>query len=262
MRSHADFNVLVKIERALTELNATSRVDLNLLYLNLGSYAIDQGNQLLALQYYSKLKIENFGNLLRFKIYSGFSNATSFRLIGKAFACYLQNDKPAEAKLILDFFRKPANRSSLYAETAREFSTRGLNPTLVTALLDSASLEMNRVENLNSEQPNRFRIAVALLTQAPTGNSIQQAGGIIKNQALKLTIQQRMAQALAYRDELFKATEVMPANLSDADQMEFLWNMMRGYAERMPTPQPWQTYEDIYEIWKKSDFTPYVDESN
>ena len=71
-----------------------------------------------------------------------------------------------------------------------------------------------------------------------------------------------MAQALAYRDELFKATEVMPTNLSDADQMEFLWNMMRGYAEKMPTPQPWQTYEDIYEIWKKSDFTPYVDESN
>jgi len=262
MRSHADFNLLAKIETALSDLNAGSQVDLNLLYLYLGHYAFERGDQPMALQYYNKLNVENFGNLLRFKIAPGITNSTSFRLMGEAFICYTQNNKPTEADRILRFFKKPANRSSLYAATARQVSTKELNPSLVSSLLDSALLEMNRVENLNSEQPNRFRIAVALLTQAPSKNSIQQAGAIIKNQALKLTIQQRMAQTLAYRDELFKATEVIPSNLSDADQMEFLWNMMRGYAERMPTPQPWQNYEDIYEIWKKSDFTPYVDESN
>ena len=262
MRSHANMKILSKIESALEGLDANSQVDLNLLYLNLGSYAVDQGNQSLALQYYSKLKVENLGNLLRFKISTGLSNGTSFRLIANAFTFYLQTNKRVEANRILDFFRKPANRSSLYAVAAWKFSLQQVNPSLVTALLDSALLEMNRVENLNSEQPNRFRIAVALLTEAPTEHSIQRVRGIIKNQALKLTIQQRMAQSLANRGELFKATQIMPGNLSDADQLEFLWNMVRGYTESQPTSQAWQTYQDIYEIWKKADFTPYVDETN
>ena len=262
LRSKADFTVLSKIERALAQLNASGLVDLNLLYLYLGSYTLDRGDQPLALQYYSKLKVENFGNLLRYKISPGLSNNTSFRLMGKAFICYTQSYKPAEAKRILDFFKKPANRSSLYAVAAREFSEKQMDKEFVTVFLDSAMLEMNRVENLNSDQPNRFRIAVGLLTQAPTEYSIQQAKGIIKNQALKLTILQRMARALAYRGELFKATDVMPANLSDTDQMEFLWNIVHGYVESTPTAPEWKEYEDMYQIWQATEWTPYVDETN
>ncbi|MFN5168760.1 MAG: hypothetical protein ACK5DD_03995 [Cyclobacteriaceae bacterium] len=262
MRSHADFSLLVKLESELAKLDASNRVDLNFLYLYLGYYAVEKGDQSLALQYYSKLQVENFGNLLRFKISPGLSNNTSFALMVKVFIFYLQNEKQTEAKRILDFFNKPVNRSTLYATAAREFSVQQAKAPLVTALLDSAKLEMNRLENLNSEQPNRFRIVVAMLVHSPTEGSITQANGIIKNQALKLTIQQRMAQQLAYRGELFKATEIIPSNLSDADQLDFLWYILHGHADSKPITPEWKEYENIYEVWKTMKWVPYVDETN
>jgi len=262
MRQHADITVLSKIEKALAQFNAGTQVDLNLLYLYLGSYALDKGDQVLALQYYSNLNIENFGNLLRYKILTGPINNTSFRLMQQAFLCYLQNNKLAEANRILDFFKKPVNRSSLYAAAARELSTQKVNPSLAGALLDSALVEMDRLENLNSDQPNRFRITIALLTQSPTEQSIEKAKGIIKNQSLKLTIQQRMARALAYGGELFRATEVIPGNISDTDRMEFLWNMVRGYAESIPTTPEWREYEERALWYQRTNFLPYVDETN
>jgi len=262
MRAHANFNLLVKLESELAKLDASNRVDLNLLYLYLGYYAQERGEQSLALEYYSKLRVENFGNLLRFKISPGISNNTSFALMAKVFTFYLQNEKWAEAQRVLDFFKKPVNRSTLYATAAWEFSVQQAKATMVTALLDSAKLEMNRLENLNSEQPNRLRIVVAMLVHSPTEGSIGQANGIIKNQALKLTIQQRMAQQLAYRDDLFKATEVIPSNLSDSDKLDFLWYMFNGYANSKPTGPEWKEYENIYEFWKTMKWVPYVDETN
>lgn len=262
MRQHADITVLSKIKKALAQFNAGTQVDLNLLYLYLGSYALDKGDQVLALQYYSNLNIENFGNLLRYKILTGPINNTSFGLMQQAFTCYLQNNKLAEANRILDFFKKPVNRSSLYAAAARELSAQKVNPSLAGALLDSALVEMDRLENLNSDQPNRFRITIALLTQSPTEQSIEKAKGIIKNQSLKLTIQQRMARALAYGGELFRATEVIPGNISDTDRMEFLWNMVRGYAESIPTTPEWREYEERALWYQRTNFLPYVDETN
>lgn len=262
MRAHADFETLAKIEGELAKLDGSDRVDLNFLYLYLGSYAVEKGNQSLALKYYSKLRVENFGNLLRFKISPGLSNNTSFALMAKTFTFYLQNEKDAEAKHILDFFKKPVNRSTLYATAAREFSVQDAKATMVTALLDSAKSEMNRLENLNSEQPNRFRIVVALLAHSPTERSIEQANGVIKNQALKLTIQQRMAQQLAYSGEIFKATELMPSDLSDSDQLDFLWNILHGHADSMPAEPAWKEYENMYELWKTMKWVPYVDEAN
>jgi hypothetical protein len=101
-----------------------------------------------------------------------------------------------------------------------------------------------------------------MLVHSPTEGSITQANGIIKNQALKLTIQQRMAQQLAYRGELFKATEIIPSNLSDADQLDFLWYILHGHADSKPTTPEWKEYENIYEVWKTMKWVPYVDETN
>ena len=262
MRHHAGVDVLVKLENALAKLNASTKVDVNLLYLYLGYYFQEKGNQPFALNYYSKLRTENFGNLFRNKILPGYSNSSSFKLIGKAFSCYTQSNMPEETKRILNFFKKPANRSSLYAFVAREFSEKQMNSDMVRSLLDSAIAEMGREENLNSDQPNRYRIAIGLITSAPTENSVQQAKSIVKNQALKFILLQRMARALAYKDQLFNATEIIPDNISEADQMEFLWNILRGYAERIPTAPEWREYQDTYAWFQKTDFLPYVDEIN
>ena len=262
MRHHADVNVFVKLADALDKLNAGAKIDLNLLYLYVGYYALEKNDEAMALKYYSKLKTENFGNLLRNRILPGYSNSSSFKLMAKAFTCFTQNNKPEEAKHILDFFKKPANRSSLYAYVARDFSEKNRDGKRVQQLLDSAMAEMVRVENLNSEQPNRYRIAIALVTNAPSENSVEQAKGVIKNQAQKFIALQRMARGLAYRGELFKATQVIPGNISDADQLTFLWEILLGYAEGKPMAPEWKEYEDTYAWFAKTDFIPYVDESN
>ena len=150
----------------------------------------------------------------------------------------------------------------MYATVAREFATEQRDDPGVKALLDSALREMDRVENLNSEQPNRLRIAVALLTNAPTEESIGLARGIVKNESLKLTILQRMAYTLAYRGELFKATAVMPLNLSESDRLDFLWYIQRGYADSQPLSPEWKEYENIHEFWRTMRWVPYVDETN
>jgi hypothetical protein len=262
MRCFIDSNVLVMLNDAINKLQAGSGMDRNLLYLHLGFYALAQNDQTTALKYYSKLKTENFGNLFRNKVLTGYSNSNAFKLLAKAYTCFIENNKPEEAQRIFNFFRKPANRSSLYAFAVREFTEKNRDGKLTQRLLDSAMVEMSRVENLNSDQPNRARIAIDLVTLDPTDKSIQEAKGIIKNQMFKFIVLQRMARGLAYRNELFMATQVIPSNISDFDQLDFMWNILFGYAERQPITSEWSEYEDTYMWFNKTDFLPYVDETN
>ena len=261
MRASVATSVLTKLEEVLDKADAQAKADINILYLYLGYEALERNDQAVAINYYSKLRIENFGNLLRYKILPGYVNSTSFKLIGKAYACFIQNNKLGEAKRILAFFKKPANRSSLYAFAALELNDKDPGNTVAQSLLDSATAEMNRVENLNSDQPNRFRIAVGLIASEPTDESIEKAKGIIKNQSLKFIILQKMSRALAYREELFKATQLIPGNIAESDQLIFLWNILQGYADQQPLAPEWKEYEDTYTWFDKDDFLPYVDES-
>lgn len=262
MRSHADPARLAKLALALEKIQAADKIDMNLLYLYLGHYSLENGDQKNALAYYLKLNVASFGNNLRNKIFTGYLNSSSFKLIAKAFTCFSENNKPEEAKKILNFFKKPANRSSLYAFAVRDFIVKRLDEERVQALLDSALLEMDRTENLNSEQPNRGKIAVGLITRQPSQQSIEQAKGVIKNLPLKFIWLQRMARAVAYRGELFKATELIPPNISDGDRQEFLRNILLGYRQQLPTAPEWKEYEDSFAWFDKTDFTPYVDETN
>lgn len=262
VRNHANIEVLIKLQTALEKQDAGSKVDLNLLYLYLGYYAFESGDQEVALSHYSKIRTENLSNIFRYKIIPGYIQAHSFLLIGKAYTCFKQNNKEQEAQRILSFFKKPANRSSLYAFAARELSEKKLTANQIQPLLDSAQAEMLRVENLNSAQPNRYRLAVSLVTNNPSGQSVQTASGIIKNQPLKFEALQRIARALSYGEELFKATEIVPGNISDADQLAFLWNILLGYGDSQPIAIEWKIFEDNHRWNAQTQTLNYVDETD
>ncbi|HRI78684.1 MAG TPA: hypothetical protein PLR06_04035, partial [Cyclobacteriaceae bacterium] len=262
MRHHAAFSSLEKIAAAFQKRNLQDKMDLNLLYLYLGYYACQQDDQSLALKYYTSVKPENFNNLLQYKILTGYTTSNSFKLMASAFTCFSENNQQAEAKKILDFFKKPANRSSMYAFAAREFVEKKKDPLIIQLFLDSAIVEMGRTENLNSDQPNRFRVAVTLVTQSPTDQSIGQAQNIIKNQTLKFIVLQRMARGIAYNQELYKASNMIPDNISDNDIMEFLRNILIGYAESQTVRGEWQEYQDSGFWFDRTEYTPYVNESN
>ncbi|MBS1554454.1 MAG: hypothetical protein JSU09_05980 [Bacteroidetes bacterium] len=261
MRKHAHPTSLAKLATALEKIQAADKIDMNLLYLYLGYYAQESNDSKTALEYYSKLHVENFGTNLRNKILAGYFNSNSFKMIAKAFACLSENNRD-EAKAILSFFKKPANRSSLYAFAARDFTVKKLDEKQVQALVDSAFAEMARIESLNSPRPNRGKIAVSLITRDPSDESIQQAKGIIKNLPLKFIWLQRISRAVAYRGKLFAATELIPPNISDSDREEFLRNILLGYRQQSPPSPEWKEYEDTFAWFDKTDFIPYVDETN
>jgi len=262
VRNHADISALTELEATLNQLKVDSKIDLNLLYLYLGYYALEKNNQTLALSYYSKLKIENFGTILRYKILPGYSNSNSFLLIGKAFTCFIQNNKVEEARKIISSFKKPVNRSSLYSFAARELMEQKVESPIVQELLDSAGLEMLRVENLNSAQPNRYRLAISLVTKEPTDQSVQRAKDVIKNQPRKFVALGRMCRALAYRDQLFKATDIFPTNISNDDQLSLLSDVLLGYIENQKPVEEWTEYLKNISWFDKTNFVPYVDETD
>jgi hypothetical protein len=262
MRNHADAAVLSRLERALSQMNTGNQIDLNLLYLYLGYYNLENNNQQLALTYYSKVKPENFGNIFRYKIFVGYIQSVSLLLVGKGMVCFTQNNRPEDAARFLNFFKRPANRSSLYAFEAREFAEKGMAPSLTGPLLDSAQAEMMRVENSNSEQPNRYRVAIALVTNSPTDGTIQIAKRIIRNQPLKFETLKKMASAISRHRELFMATQLVPSNISAEDQLSFLEYIVRGHADSLPTETEWQGYEKNTPWFNKPQTTRYVDESN
>ena len=262
MRKHAEPEILVRLERALDKIGAIDKIDLNLLYLYLGSIALEKNNQDEALLYYSKLKVENFGAQLRNKILTGYLNSGSFKLMAKAFTCFVENNKLKEAADILYFFKNPVNRSSIYAYAALDFTEKNKEQSRVKVMLDSAVAEMNRIENRNDNQPNRFRIAISLVTQNPDNKSVETANAVIKNQPQKFIVLQRMGRGLAYSDKLFAATQLIPENISDGDRQEFLRNILLGYSQRLADKPEWYEYNDTYAWFDKTDFIPYVDEIN
>jgi energy-coupling factor transporter ATP-binding protein EcfA2 len=262
IRNHADPKVLAKLESVLGKINAGSKIDLNLLYLHLGYSAMEKNDQPLALIWYSKLKPENFSNIFREKLIPNYIQSVSLLLVAESFTSFVQNNKPENARKILEAFKNPVNRSSLYAFCARELVEKKMNGLHVGQLLDSAQAEMKRVENSNELQPNRPLIAVGLVASQPSSNSEKIARNIIKNQPLKYESLQRIARALSYNGQLFAASEVIPANISDEDQLSFLWNILQGYTERLKVASDWREYEKNIVFPVRTNHIPYVDETN
>jgi len=262
LRSHASLEFMVKLEKALATMQASSNLDLNLLYLYTGYYALERNDQPFALTYYLKVKPENLGNIFNYRIFVDLIKSSSFILVGKAFTCLTENNKLQEADHLLSFFKKQANRSSLYAFAAREFVQKSLDQNRIQPMLDSARAEMLRVENINSVQPNRAFVGLAQVMNEPTDNSISSAKALIKNQPFKFTVLQFLARVLSYRGELYKAMQMIPDNLSDSDRLFFLYSILKGYQEGSESKKEWEIYNNNAGLFNRIDYLNYVDETN
>ena len=121
---------------------------------------------------------------------------------------------------------------------------------------------MQRVDDSNSSQLNKNRLAYALVTMAPTVNNIKEARDLIKNQPAKFLILKFMTRALAYREKVFEATQMIPDNISDSEHLDFLWNCEFGYSATQVMPTEWKQYYE-YMFWNLNNkFIGYLDETN
>jgi hypothetical protein len=258
VRKKADTTVLIKLEEKLALRKASLR-HTNFLYLQLGNEAYKAGNTPMANRYYSKIEVEKITNLFNYSEFG--AKRESFYAIALAVTGLVEMDRFADAYTIIKVFKSPINRSSLYAFAAKELLREKKGLLAVQQLLDSSRIELTRIENLSTGQPNRILIAYALAMQDPHQHT-PDAYKIIKNIGNKYWPGLRISRAFAFHDDLFGAYQNINENVSDGDQAEFLWNILYGYAEGKDEVQPeWREFSDSY-FWQFTRVILYIDENN
>ena len=171
-----------------------------------------------------------------------------FRLVGESVTNLTLIYENKRAYRIIKMFDNPANRSMLYAYAASSAMRRGMLASDAIGLIDSAHMELKRIENRDAFQGSRFLIAFALTLE--NDNKIEEAYSIIKNMDAKWIGINRMCQALSYQGQLFEAVNNIPDNISDADYTLFLRFIINGYTQRSTTKvsSDWNDYDANMEL--------------
>jgi energy-coupling factor transporter ATP-binding protein EcfA2 len=254
-------DVMEKLSAELERRKALDVGDFNVLYLELGyrkQLTSDSGS---VRSYYSKLKPERFANLLRGKEYANNVNSRSFRMMAYAFKGLMETGATEQAMRVLAAFKKPANRSSIYAFAAAEIYSGKGDQTLASRLLDSAMVEGKRIVNVKGVQFNREVIAYALALQDPEKNRAvmnQQ----IKNLPVKAGANSKLALAFAFHNKLYEADALNAGLIPDDDRTLILWMILHGkQMGEVPVNDIWRAYnENSLKLFTKT--INYDDESS
>jgi len=241
---YARHSVLKVLESAFAK-RVNEKTDINWLYLYLGSEEQTKGNQDSMLYYYRKLNHENLLNILRSKEYGNNINNHSFRLIGGAVEGFAKAGHFDEAYSLLNAFKKSINRSSLYGFAASELLRDKFEGGVVQQLIDSATVELNRVEEIGFGQPHRSILAYALMLQDPSKN-LTEANRLIKNLQFKFFAIGLICRAEAINDQLYSAVQNIPSNISDTDQAGFLAEILYGTSQNMQSNPSWNHFNQYY----------------
>jgi len=258
VRMKADTAVLIDLEAELAQ-HKSKLVHTNFLYWHLAYESYQAGHMNRALQFYDKVEIDKISNLLRYP--DGNANREVFYTIATSVTGLTGLNRFEDAYTIIKVFKNPINRSSLYAFAAKELLRTKINIPMAQQLIDSAKIELTRIENLSTGQPNRILLAYALSMQHPQKNS-PEAYTSIKNIGNKFWPTLRISRAFAFHGDLYHAQQNIPENISDSDQAEFLWNILYGYADGSGTQKnDWKEFTSNYP-WVNTRVIIYINEDN
>lgn len=210
--------------------------------------------------YYHKIDPSILLNILRSKEFPFQANGQAFRMIAYAVKGLTEQGHFDKAYQLMSIFKKPINRSSLYAFAATRLQLEKKNDALIKRLLDSAYVEMGRVENLTTGQPHRQLIAQGIMLQDPQSR-VAEASLLIKNLGAKSIAQQRMAHAFGFHSLLHAGRQNFPPLISDTDQAIFTWWLLYGYQNGTGiSADGWQNF-DRYQIKTNTEWINYIDEN-
>lgn len=256
----ARFTVMQKLEQEFSKRRESSQVDLNWLYLYLGYDAQQARNTEEMIGYYRKIQPGTILNTMRSKEFGGNANGHSFRLLAQAITGLASNGNFDEAYALMVAFKKPINRSSLYAFAAVELQRRKFKGDVIQQLIDSAKAELGRVENLTTGQPHRQVLGYAITMMNPKENT-SEAFRLVKNLGAKFITYQRICYSHAFYGELYGAQQNIPPLISDSDQALFLWFVLYGYMDGIGyQPEEWRSF-DYYAFIPTTQWIFYIDES-
>jgi energy-coupling factor transporter ATP-binding protein EcfA2 len=254
------YEVFSKLENAVSKRTDAAAIDLNFLHLYAGHEAQMQGDTSAMLSYYRRVNPANLLNILRTKEFTFQTNGQSFRLIAYAVKAFARQGHFDEAYKLMSVFKKPVNRSSLYAFAAIRLQLERGNDGVVQLLLDSAYSELGRVGNVTTAQPHRQLIAYAITLQNPESRTAE-ANLLIKNLGGKSNAQQRMSHAHGFHAMLYAGRQNFPPLISDTDQAVFTWWLLYGYQEGINRfPEAWQRFNH-YHIRTNTEWINYIDEN-
>ncbi|HMQ06373.1 MAG TPA: hypothetical protein PKC30_03680 [Saprospiraceae bacterium] len=255
------YEVFKKLENALIKRENIDQVDLNWLYLYLGEMAYQTHDKDTALYYYKKIKPDNIINILQSKEFGNQVNNHSFRLIAAAVEGLLHFGHMDDVYRLMVPFKKPINRSSLYAFAAKELLIKKTNPEMAKRLLDSARVELNRTGIVTSFQPHRIQLAYAKTLHNPQEN-LEESFRMIKNLPTKITANQFIVRSLAFHGKLYEAQRNFPDNISDDDYVILLIEILNGYTVgHLKLDNKWDEFQKNYG-WEVNRWIIYIDESS
>ena len=258
VRDPMPYTTMERLASKLEERNANQSADLNILYLHLSDYAFNQGNAEKGIAYLRHIQPDKLLNAFQYKNFN-FVNDYSFELVGKAIAELTVNKQFDLAYTFLNVFKKEVNRSSLYAYASQLISLKKRSPEVALRLLDSARIEMNRLDNPAVFQPNRHQVAIALIYQDSEKNS-DDAYRTIKNSSDKFAAIVNFSKAHAFYENMFKAQQQIPALISSADKSFFYKKIIEGFSLANTKKKEWVKFKDNELIFART-FFPYVNEN-
>ena len=247
-----------RLASKMEERKANQSADLNILYLHLSDQAFSQGNAEKGIVYLRQIQTDKLLNAFQYKLFD-FVNTYSFELVGKAIANLTTNNQFDLAYTFLNVFKKEPNRSSLYAYASQLISLNKQSPEIAQRLLDSARIEMNRLDNPSVFQPNRHQVAMALMYMDPEKNS-GEAYRTIKNSFNKFQAIWRFSMAHAIQGNLYEAQQQTPNLISAGDKAGFLRNTIEGFNLMQNKKKEWTKFKNNELIFTRR-FLPYINEN-
>ena len=258
LRDQMPLDKMDRLASKLEERKANQSADLNILYLHLGDQAFNQNETAKGISYLKKIQPDKLLNAFQYKTFL-FINSYSFELVGKAVANLTANNQFDLAYRLLNVFKKEVNRSSLYAYASQLVSLSQQQPEVAQRLLDSARIEMNRLDNPAQFQPNRHQVAMALMYQDPDKNS-EEAYRTIKNSFNKFQAIFRFSSAHAFNGNLYEAQQQAPLLISSADNAAFLGSIAEGFNLAQSKKKEWEKFKNNKPLFARR-FLPYVNEN-
>ena len=251
-------SIMDQLAAKLEERKANQSADLNILYLHLSEFAFEQKQIEKGISYLRQIQLDKLLNAFQ-EINFTPMNDYSLELVGEAIANLTANDQFDLAYKFINVFKKQINRSSLYAHASQMVSLGHQYPEITQRLLDSAVIEMKRLDNPAVFQPNRHNVAIAFMYKDPDENS-GQAYRTIKNSFNKFDAINRFSEAYAIHGNLYQAQQQMPLLISTGDKAGFLYFIMKGFNVTKPQKEEWKKFHDYTPFFFRR-FLVYVNEN-
>ncbi|HCW05994.1 MAG TPA: hypothetical protein DGG95_01370 [Cytophagales bacterium] len=247
MRKRISAELISKLEKQLQSHKGNTR-DFSELYLLLGEKKFKNKQYDSSKYYYEKV---NTQKILNFTSGPGpVGNYTMYHT-ASALADLALTDAFDKGYRFIQVFKKPVNRSSLYAFAAQQLMLTKIKSPAINRLIDSSRAEMLRVENTGVDQQSRVQVPFALAMRLDK-NDLTEANKVMKNVSFKFAVQQLVSRSIAFNNQIYQAYKNTPETVSSTDKTVFLWNILYGYSEGMENqPEGWNAFEDNYRPWYK-----------